>query len=283
MPANEDQQTSKDVLIKYKEEQQKRLASFIAGKRDHNGYEIVSILSRSDNWVIYEIKTTNIVESLRVNIDTVIEDDPQKIIEKFHQIRASFIKFKNMLYMVNDYASYRASAAQIISHGLSGFPDEANLQFDELIKEISENYIRQFHNRLVYMVTALGFTIINISVSLLAYSTHYFRDLKQIETLIYVGTGASIGGFISINRKLKQMVFEKGVQSRWFVLYALERVFISIFAGIVVYYAIKSNLIFGQVAKLSPPTPGYILFAAVAGFSETLIPNLLIKLEEKQK
>jgi len=66
-----------------------------------------------------------------------------------------------------------------------------------------------------------------------------------------------------------------------FNIYAIERIFISIFASVIVYCAIRSNLAFGFVEKLPNPVVGYILFSIVAGFSETLVPNLLIKLESK--
>ena len=79
------------------------------------------------------------------------------------------------------------------------------------------------------------------------------------------------------------MTFEKAVNKWLYVLYGLERVSISIFGAVIVFLAIKNNLVFGMVNEFPNPLMGFTLFSIVAGFSETLIPSLLINLGKNEK
>ncbi len=269
-------------LAEYKADQKKSLASCVVGKKDDNGYEILSVFSKTDDWVIYEIKTPQVIDSLKILIYTIDPDDPKKIIDNFNRIRIAFIKFKGVLYKIQDYSSYKALAAHLLAHGLSGKVDDVIGQFDDLVNEIDTEYADLFKKRLTYLRTALAFVLLNIILSLLVYANTLFSSMPLIRTLIFVSTGGSIGGFISVSRNLKKTIFEKGVGTGIYITYALERIFISIFAAVVIYFAISSNLIFGAVKKLEPAIYGYLAFAIVAGFSETLVPNLLIRLENKK-
>lgn len=111
----------------------------------------------------------------------------------------------------------------------------------------------------------------------------FFCQCAEIRTLVFVVTAGSIGGFLSISRRLRSTVFEKDVNPSLYIIYGIERVFISIFGAIVTYFAIRSNIIFGMVKDLPEPVTGYIVFSVLAGFSETFISNLLIKLESEKK
>ncbi len=265
--------------LKYKEEQQKRMKAFVVGGKDPSGNIITAILSKADEYVIYEIKTKVLSDSLKVQIDTLIEEDKVPI-DRFNQIRTNFAKLKGLLYKVNDDSSIKVRIAHIISHALSGKTEEANKQFNDLITEINSEYSKQFNHRLRYLVTNLVCTLALITYALKVYYEKRFIDFLQIRNMVFIVAAGSIGGFISVSRRLRETVFEKDVGSIMYIIYGLERVFISIFGSVIVYFAIKSNFVFGIVNKLEKPLYGFILFAIVAGFSETLIPNLLIKLEK---
>ncbi len=272
-----------EEIKKYKEDQQKRMATYTVGKKDSSGNEILSIYIHSDEFVIYEIKTTNLTESLKVKIDTELEDDPNGIIKNYTQIRPFFTEFKGVIYKIQNYSSYKSIAAHLISHALYGSPEDASAKFSKLIEEVNSQYAEQFKYRLYYLITALSFVLFNILASIVIYLTHALDSFLQLRNLIFCAAGGSIGGFISLSRKLKEMIFEKDVKRYMFIAYAVERIFISMFAAIVAYFAIESNLILGVVKQLKQNIFAYIVFAVAAGFSETLIPNLLIRFEEKQK
>lgn len=82
---------------------------------------------------------------------------------------------------------------------------------------------------------------------------------------------------------MRKTIFEKDVKWYLYVIYGVERVFVSIFGAVIVYFAIRANIVFGIANELSRPIIGYIVYSIVAGFSETLVPNLLLKLEAENR
>lgn len=267
---------------KYKEEQRKRLASYVVGAKDSNGEIITKIFSKGDEYLIYEIKTNNISDSIKVLIDTETENDIKGLIKNFNDVRANFGELKGLLYKVVDDTSLKGRIGHILSHAISGNTNDANEQLNKLKSEINIHYKEQFKKRMMYLLTSISITSITIILAILNDYLGWLRDYKYIYELIYVCSAASIGSFISISKRLRETIFEKDV-SFLYVLYSFERNFISIIAGAIIYFAIKSDLIFGITSKMTNPIFGYILFATVAGFSETLLPNLLINLEKKDK
>jgi len=264
----------------YKEKQKERMRNYVVGSKDFSGNIITKIFSKGDEYLVYEIKTKELSDSIKVLIDTEIEHDC-KAPENFFAVREKFTKLKGLLYKVVDDTSIKARISHILSHAITGKPDEANILFDDLINEINMEYEKQSNHRIKYLLTTIAFIIIGIIGSIYIYYCGLFYDHIHVRNLIFISAAASIGGFISITRRLQQMIFEKDVKPFLYVFYAAERMLIAISAGAVIYFAIKSNLIFGFVNALDKPIYGYLVFSVVAGFSETFIPNLLIKLEKK--
>ncbi|WP_271765467.1 hypothetical protein [Aquimarina algiphila] len=266
----------------YKEAQIARMVSHQVGSKDRIGNTITKIFSKGSEYVVYEIKTNDLSDSIKLSIDTIIEDDTEPL-ERFYKVREKFTKLKGLLYKVTDDTSIKARIGHILSHAITGNPEEAKTQFDSLIDEIETEYKNQYKHRIKYLVTTVVFLVLEIILSIVIYSNNLFQELVHIRYLIYISTAASIGGFISITRRLKQMNFEKDVHPLIYIFYSLERMIIALMAGVVIYFAIQSDLIFGIVKNLEKPIYGYIVFGVVAGFSETLIPNLLINLESKKE
>ncbi|WP_291146009.1 hypothetical protein [Flavobacterium sp. UBA7680] len=257
------------------------MRSFVKGSKDISGDLITRIFSLSDEYVIYEIKTPHISDSIKIQIDTIIEED-KILIERFDKIRLKYNQVKGLLYKVNDDTSLKTRIAHILSQGLTADTDSCNTEFDNLIYEININYRDQFNHRLSYIVTIMILTLISISVSVVIHCNNYSNHLSIINEMIYLISAGCLGGFISVSRRLNAMIFEKDVHRAIYVIYGIERIFISVVGSIIIYFSIKSNLIFGLVNELDKPIYGFIVFGVLAGFSETLIPNLLIKLENDQ-
>jgi len=267
---------------KYKLEQKNRMGSYTVGAKDNVGCTITKIFCRADEYFIYEIETTDLSDSIKVIIDTIIEENDIPI-KNFSIVREKYIKLKGLLYKVVDNTSIKARISHILSHAISGYPAEANIQFESLINEIEKEYSSQYRHRINYLITTVGIMIISIIASFIVYYYALFTEKVILRDLIFTSTAGSLGGFISITRRLKQTIFDKDVKYYLYIFYAIERMLIAIVAGVTIYFAIKSNLIFGVVTKLEKPIFGYFIFSIVAGFSETLIPNMLITLEKKGK
>lgn len=278
--SNEEQ--AKLAEDKYKKEQQQRIQSIVVGARDYTGNTITKVFSRSDEYAIYEIKTPTIADSIKVIIDSIKEDD-ETLTRRFDEVRVSFSKIKGFLYKVNDDTSVKTRIAHIIAHALCGQTAVANNEFDKLIEEINLFYREQFNNRLRYLVTILFTTFLLIGYSIYVYTQRIAVDLPLVRSMIFVVTAGSIGGVLSVSRRLKRTLFEKDVHWALYIIYGFERTFIAISGAVILFFAMKSNLAFGTTNEFSHPTMGYVVFSIVAGFSETLIPNLLVKLESENK
>lgn len=268
--------------LKYKAEQRKRMKSYHVGSKDNSGNIISKVFSKGDEYIIYEITTKNLSDSIKVIIDTEIDDNKEPI-ENFSSVREKFTKIKGLLYKVVDDTSIKARIGHILTHAISGKIQEANQQFDDLILEIEKEYVNQSKHRINYLLTTLTLLLISLSLSAIIYLNEFLINKPILRELIFILSFALIGGFISVSGKLKSTIFEKDVKKKLYIFYAIERMTIACSAGLVIYFAIKGNLVFGIVQELNRPIFGYLVFASLAGFSETLVPNILIKLEDENK
>ena len=266
--------------IAYQEKRKIEMDAIKVGQRD-GVWEITKVLVEASEYFIYEINTPNISDSLRTYIHTEEEEDKNGILEHYNKIRSCISDAKRDMYKALDPVVYKGRVAHLISQALNGDPNEAKTQFAKLVEEVNKEYRDQFENRVRYVLTALLAVFVCIGLSITIYTTNIL-DIKNLHQFIYIATAGSIGGFVSVSRRLKDTVFERDVWSGIFVFYAIERIVVAIFASIVVFFAIKCNLAFGFFNnKNQNPLYGYIVFSLVAGFSETFLPNLLIKLENK--
>jgi hypothetical protein len=145
--------TPEEKAEQYKAGQIKRMNSFKIGERDNLGYTITKIFGKGDEYVVYEIETKDIVDSLKLYIDTLKEVDPIPI-ENANAVEAKFKEVKGLLYKVIDKTSTKAVISHILIQAICGKPVEANRQFIELITQINKEYNEQFKNRMRLLISA---------------------------------------------------------------------------------------------------------------------------------
>jgi len=102
--------------------------------------------------------------------------------------------------------------------------------------------------------------------------------------LVRVATCGAAGGFLSVAIGIRKLDIDP--DTRWWVnaYYGLIRLTIAIVSAIVLYFLIKAKLVLQPVFSGASPQEAFALyaFAAAAGFSETLIPNILRRTEERR-
>lgn len=221
------------------------------------------------------------MESVKVYIDNVTVLDDSGIIKRYNSIRIKFVELKGLFYKVVDKTTIKTIVSQILVHGLAEKPEEANSQFDTLKIEINKDYKEQFANRLRLLFSSLTVSLILILFAILTYYNKWFYELPHIKNLIFIAAAGSIGGFFSLSSGLKKIVCEKDVNKYLYMIYGAERIIVAILASTIIYFAIKAEVIFGKCNTMNNPIIGYVLFAFLAGFSETLVPNLMTKLEKE--
>jgi hypothetical protein len=130
-----------------------------------------------------------------------------------------------------------------------------------------------------YLSFCLSLTLLAIALSIIL---HYWTDKIYIDFTRYflIATFGSIGGFMSIAIKISYSKYNFDKDKTVQILSAISRIFISMFSAVAVYIFIQSNLLLGLL-KQADNVFVFYSFAILAGFSETLIPDIF-KIVEKQ-
>jgi hypothetical protein len=270
-----------------KEEYRKKISAKLdtlkVGGTDQNNNLIVHIFARGDEYVVYEIKTSRLIDSVRVRIDNLTPTDETGVLANYGQIRMEFVRVKEHLYLAVDKDSIKSRVANILAHGIITNPAEANEKFRELREDIKKEYKSQFYNR-IKLLAAPSFLLIIFAFlsAFLTCNCGRTADICFCE-MLYVLTGGIIGGYFSMLIGIRKLRCEEDTNKYrlMYLCYGLIRIMIAILGSVIIYFAIKVDLIAGFCNELNNPTLGYIVFSVLAGFSESLVPNFLTKLESK--
>lgn len=238
------------------------------GEKDDSGHIIVEILSKNNEYVIYEIDTPDINNKLRVIIDGHTDESEKKITDRFNLVKQKFIEAKGLLYRSQNYGMMKNRVAHALSTALSSNNQNPNEEFDELIKQIKSETKKALNNRIYYLLPA---SIIFISFFCIVF-------FYNVEACIFsVLFGASLGGILSLLIFINNKHFEEFSEGYYLIL-GLERIFLSNITAIIVYVLIKAGIVLPSLSDSSMWLT--ISIGIIAGFSETLAPSLLNKIEQ---
>lgn len=159
---------------------------------------------------------------------------------------------------------------------IEGNIENANKICDKIIDriELYKSNIGRFY----YLITCLGMVVIALVIS---YLLKKYKFIPEIIPHFYIMTYASIGGFLSIAKDIKKIHIDSS-DFGWFqAFYGATRILISMFSGLIIYVLVKSEQV---LPNLNSQDNIYIvcILAIAAGFSETLIPNLLKRIEDER-
>ncbi|HIF9127761.1 TPA: hypothetical protein ACX6PG_000043 [Photobacterium damselae] len=266
----------------YKKAQRARLAKYLIGEKDGMGYTINKVYARGDEYVIYEAKELSDIESLKVVIDTEIENNREPI-DNFSKVKDKFDKLKSVMYKSGMDASYKQRAASALVTGIMGNIDESKNLFKAIEDDALEEYKNKIYGRLFYLLGALVLTMFFVAISLGVYFFRYedfIKDNIHFAHVMYGITFACFGGLFSVSLKAKEVYAQRAIGYWMFAVYGAERLIISIISGIAAYTLVSSGLLFSVFQNNSSSIFSLLTLCFVSGFSETLIPNSLNKLEK---
>ncbi|WP_241018547.1 hypothetical protein [Pantoea ananatis] len=269
----------------YKQKQRERISSYKVGNNDLAGNKITKIYSRGDEYIIYEIGDHPSHESMRVNIDSEIEDDMTKIY-LFQDCKVHFDEFVATCYKYNCASIYKKRAATILSSIILGRVKLDSNPFQTIISEIKTDYDSTMSGRNLYQLGAIALSLTIILISIAAYllrETNFLLQNHFLPILLYVSAFASMGGFISVSLKIKTLHTDRELKKKVYFFYGAERILFSVIGGILVFFMLKGNMIFGFLNTESDISFSLYVICALSGFSETLIPNTLRNLESKSE
>lgn len=163
------------------------------------------------------------------------------------------------------------------SEAIEGNIEEAQKILDKLIEriELYKGNLGKFY----YLISCLGVVLIAI---ILSYLLNKYKFIPEIIPHFIIMTYAAIGGFLSTAKDLRKIHIDSS-DFGWFqVFYGSTRILISMFSGLIIYVLVKSEIVLPNLNHENNIYVVYIL-AIAAGFSESMIPNLLKKVEKTNK
>ena len=131
--------------------------------------------------------------------------------------------------------------------------------------------------KLWYIGIFLSVTVIMILGSVFIKEWIYAKFIR-------IATFGAIGGFISLNIRLNEIKFEISDSTISYIFVSLYKVIFSMLASIIVFFLIESDFILG-IIKTESSNQLYFLYviSTLAGFSESLLPNIFKGIEDKVK
>jgi len=267
---------------RYHQEQKTRISQYKVNAKDENGNLITKIYARGDEFVIYESTDFPVYESLRINLDTIKEDDTEKG-KSLAEIKGDIDKFLAACARYNGTQLDKKRAANAIATAILGDSVKAKGIIENIIKDIKQDYKDIMYGRLFYIIGALSLTI---TLMFIAKNGYMHRQLTQNNYMVYLHLKyacafSAIGGLISISLKIKQYNTDRELSKLFYYFNGCERITISVLAGILAYFMIKGQVFFGFLNIDNGASPALLIVCALAGFSESLIPNTLRTLEKK--
>lgn len=277
---------SKETITKeeaYLREQKLAIESIKVGKECPSGCIVKKIYARGDEHVIYEIDSINSIESIRVYIHTKIEDDITPL-SNFQKVKDRFDKAKSSIFKYSANSSYKQRAASALVTAIMGDVDEANKIFDNIESDAKEDFQQRVYGRIFYLLGAIVLGALICTSALLAHvwrGSEFFTSNYILLHFLYAAAYASAGGFFSVSLKAKDVWAQQAINNWMYAIYGAERLIISAIAGVITYTTIKSGLIFSFIETSDSAAYLMLSICFLSGFSESLIPNYMGKLEKE--
>lgn len=273
-----------ETLDSYKKEQRVRLAKYIVGGKDSNGYEIVNIYSKGDEFVVYEITGVSEPESFRVILDTEIESDPENLIQNYESIKENLAEFRSVLYKGIHDKSVKHRAANAISTAIRGDIETAKLIFEKIKAQVASEYEAILFGRMLYILGAFVFLFITSVTSMLLYifrDSEFVMGIPYVKNIIYAAAYAGCGGLLSVCINFQSIKFERELKLYAYFAYGIQRIIIACLCGVFAHALITGGIAFSFIMKTGHSYMALMAMCLASGFSETIIPNALKKLESK--
>ena len=231
------------------------------------GDKITQLFSAQPTYLIYEGNDCG--EVTVASSDSTIKARLSKLSPKMATVTELLVNDS----LKKKYIDQIALAYREIAEG----NDEKAFEVVDNIIDSVVTYKRNLRNgRFYYLLSCLAMLTLVIAFS---YFLKHYDFLKEITPYFYYMTYAAIGGFLSVSRNIKKIEIDASEFGWRQTIYGAIRILIAMLSGLIIFVVIESDLILPQLDS----TNFYLvsLLAIVADFSESLIPNLLDRVEKE--
>ena len=243
----------------------KKNFTYKQGSTDPDGETIQGIHANFPEFIIYKTE--------RIGVKWYVR--PDALGKKFANIDLKIHKLRSLSR--NFYHDNIIGNTHIRALVLSATGNQRGA--DSVIKDAERRItrIRTVEWKLQYLLTCMIVVLINI---LLVLVTLLFEQ-SEIRFILFITTCGSLGAFLSVALNLDKLQMDLDAPKRIGMINGLSRMFIGMSAAVILYFLIQANILFGAIIKLNSD---FAIFSAcvAAGFSETLVPNLLKKMETEK-
>ncbi|CUN04990.1 hypothetical protein [Agathobacter rectalis] len=239
---------------------QKRLDNISEGI-DFKGYKIKHryYYDNEKNFIIFEDDKGNVqylAEKQITNISTLLGKC---------NLMKELVKDKKSKQWIN------AQKAAALNEFFCENEDESKKILEDCIKNIEDKEL--IKKKCYYIGVYLGVTVLILAIVVII--KWLFPNFKYINYGYIVLFGA-FGGFISLNTRLPKIKFELYENIVAYVVVSFYKVIFSCVSSIIAYFLLQSDMFFSPLKN----TEGAIYVVAVlAGFSESLLPNIFASIE----
>jgi hypothetical protein len=265
-----------------------RMDQIAIGQTCPDGYRVYAVYTKTDDFAIYATSSLGTIKAIRWRIDAKDPDKDRELIKNHYAVTGAFDKLKAVANRCIDPSyvdpSYAGRAAAALSLAIGGDPKKAEEKLDEIGKNIENDYKERIIGKLLYLSGTLIVALVLCSIGLYLYlfqPEFFVKDRTPLYELILVCSLSTLGGIVSVSIKIDSINVDKGIGKSPFFIYGLNRNIFSVLGGVFMFVIIKSNLLFGFITTLDNSLYGFLVFGFLAGFSETLVPNALKRIEDK--
>ncbi len=233
---------------------------FKVGEKDDTGAIIKVVYCRGKSYVIYGTDEKALFKYQHSSNELLTAP-----------IESALFETVQLLKSKRDKSKFVISIAAAVKLCLEGKAEEA-ITFLNKISQTIKHYIK-VKNTIQYLSV---YVVILIFLLIASFSIHSELGMNSLLTqLALIGTSGAVGGFMSLAIRIRKLMNEVFEDRRLNTLSAVIRMIFSIIAGIVTYFFIRANIVFGFVDNLEVNFFVILTFATAAGFSEKFVPEIL--------
>lgn len=243
------------------------------GSKDLSGNIVTQVLSKKNEFVIYEIDAIEPEDRLRVLIDGHTDESENKLVNKFNKVKMKYVMAKGLLYKSANFNLMKNQLAHALSTVLTDDSDSHNGVFDELINEIRKDHSSIIKKRGLFLLVPYMTLLLIGSLCSYLYIKNIEPGHNILINLVYLLFGSIIGGSLSMTFTVKSIKFDPSIGTIYYVLLSFERLALSIIAGVIAFIGVKAGLILNSIDTVNIYM--FLFIMILSGFSERFIPNIL--------
>lgn len=168
--------------------------------------------------------------------------------------------------------------ALAINQSLLGQQEESEIILKKAIEKIKASEI--VRKKIYYIGIYLIITILMVILTFVCDNLNLLGE--RYLQLLRVAMFGSLGGFVSLNIHLEKVKFEIAENTRCYIIVSIYKLVFAMVSSVISCFFIESDLLLSVVKQGSE---NYIyleyVLAALAGFSENLLPNVFSNFEKE--